>query len=455
MSIKTKLTLIFVGLIVAVVIPSSISLLLFFRNALREENELILKNHANNIDTLIQENHLLQQEELALTIDLSDDIIYQLLDDEGKLIIGSPYAGQTKLDLSQLRSVGWQEKFQEIKINGTPFQITFHNVVKNSAKGSLIVGINYSRMQEAERELLVTVLGIDVLASFIAGILCWSLIISQFNELRRIVDFAKSDIVNKNLSLRFPLPERANVETRELIIAVNQGLEKIEKMFISQKQFLADVSHELRTPLTVLKGNVGLMRRMSTFDHESLLTMEREIDRLNRLVNELLLFMQADSETIALDMTCFDLDELFIEVYEQLKILAGKKYKIDLVEIEQAKILGDKDRIKQVMLNLGGNALKFTPPNGIIRIGLISKDDKAMFYFSDNGPGISPQDLEHIFERLYQGQNLATSTVAADRGYGIGLAISDWIIKKHEGEIIVNSKEGEGSTFSVYLPLAS
>lgn len=453
MSIKTKLTLIFVGLIVAVVVPSSISLLLFFKNALREESELILHNHASNISAHIVEEHLLRDEKFPLTIDISDDIVYQLLDSNGVLIIGSPFIGLESLDLSQVKSVGWLGKFRELEINGIPFQVVYQEVMKESATGYLIVAINYSRMLEAEKGLLVSVAGINVAASLIAGVLCWSLIINQFNELKRIVEFAKRDIFNKDLSLRFPLPKNVNIETRELIVAVNQGLEKIEMMFNSQKRFLADVSHELRTPLTVLKGNVGLMRKMQTYDDEALLTMHREIDRLTRLVGDLLMFAQADADTVKLNMTYFSLDELFIEAYGQIKLLAGKDYHVDLTEIVQTTIMGDKDRIKQVILNLGGNALKYTPPSGMIKMGLKCQDDKVVFYISDNGPGIAPQDIEHIFERSYQGKWSETNTIAGDRGYGIGLAISDWIIKKHQGEIIVDSHEGQGSTFAVYLPL--
>jgi len=253
--------------------------------------------------------------------------------------------------------------------------------------------------------------------------------------------------------LRFPLPKNVNNETRDMIIAVNQGLERIEKMFNSQKRFLADVSHELRTPLTVLKGNVGLMRLMKEYDDESLATMEREIDRLSRLVGDLLMFAQADADEVQLNMTEFDFDELFLEVYEQIKVLAKQKCEVELVEIDPVQIIGDEDRLKQVMINLGSNAIKFTPRGGRIKMGMTKAEDKVCFYVSDNGPGISEEDIPHIFERLYRGDKSRQQYFEDDRSYGIGLAISEWIVKQHQGEIQVESKVGKGSTFTVCLPM--
>ncbi len=453
MSIKVKLILIFIVLIVAVVIPSSVALVLFFDNTMRQEIDVQLLNHAANIISHVEEGQLTREEPFPLTIDLATDVVYQLWDENGNLISGAPHAGQESLNLEDVRFVGRGDRYQELTINNETYQIKILELYMGSTKGSLLVGINYSRIETRQKELLFSVILIDVIGSLLAGTLIWLLIIQQFKQLKDITEFAKSDILDRKMYLRFPLPKNVNNETRDMIIAVNQGLERIEKMFNSQKRFLADVSHELRTPLTVLKGNVGLMRLMKEYDDESLATMEREIDRLSRLVGDLLMFAQADADEVQLNMTEFDFDELFLEVYEQIKVLAKQKCEVELVEIDPVQIIGDEDRLKQVMINLGSNAIKFTPRGGRIKMGMTKAEDKVCFYVSDNGPGISEEDIPHIFERLYRGDKSRQQYFEDDRSYGIGLAISEWIVKQHQGEIQVESKVGKGSTFTVCLPM--
>lgn len=452
MSIKTRLTLIFAGLIAAVVIPTSIVVLLFFNNSMRREIQVQLLNHADNIAALIEGPYFTEEELLNLQIDVASTVIYQVWDDDGQIISGSSYAGSEPLGTGTIRYIGPREQYREVNLKGEPYQIAYRQVASQTMEGTLLVGINYSQIAKAQIRLIINIISISILASLGAGYLCWNLIIRQFKQLRKITDFAKDDILTKNLHLRFPLPKNVTNETRDMIIAINQGLDRNEKMFESQKRFMADVSHELRTPLTVLKGNIGLMRLMRKYDDESMMTMEREIDRLSRLVGDLLMFAQADADDVQLKMERIDFDELFMEIYKQIKVLGGNQYQIDLAEIDQVTIVGDKDRLKQVMLNLGSNAIKHTPSGGIIQLGLKKGEDRLCFYVSDNGPGISEEEIPHIFDRSFKGEKARKYLSIDEKSYGIGLAIADWIVRKHRGEITVQSIEGEGSTFTVCLP---
>jgi signal transduction histidine kinase len=202
----------------------------------------------------------------------------------------------------------------------------------------------------------------------------------------------------------------------------------------------------------VINGNVGLMRRMRQVDEESLASIEEEVDRLTRLVGDLLLLAQADSGKIPLDIKPVELDALLLEVYQQLCILAGDRVKVKLADIDQVKLMGDRDRLKQVIINLGANAINYTQDGGQVKLGLYKSEGQAKLLVTDNGPGIPPEDLPHIFERFYRGEKSRTRQ-HEESSFGLGLSIAYWIIEAHGGRIEVSSELGEGSSFCVWLPM--
>jgi two-component system OmpR family sensor kinase len=226
----------------------------------------------------------------------------------------------------------------------------------------------------------------------------------------------------------------------------------LENLFSTQRRFLADVGHELRTPLTVIKGNVGLMRKIKEFDEESLETIEDEVDRLTRMVGDLLLLAQAESGKIPLAHEVVELDTLLLEVLNQMQVLVRDRIKLTIGDIDQVLVCGDRDRLKQVVVNLIGNSINYTPKGGEIVVGLGKVSDRAKLTVTDNGPGISPEDLPHIFERFYRGEKSRTRQKDG-KGFGLGLSIAYWIVRNHGGRIEVNSVVGKGTTFCVWLPL--
>ena len=135
-----------------------------------------------------------------------------------------------------------------------------------------------------------------------------------------------------------------------------------------------------------------------------------------------------------------------------MKVLAEKKVNLKLVTFDQATVNGDRDRIKQVFINLISNAISYTPKNGRVEVKLEKTDDLAIVSVSDNGPGISEEDLKHIFERFYRGDKSRKHTESS--GFGLGLSIAKWITEKLDGQIEVQSILGEGTTFTVKFPLA-
>jgi signal transduction histidine kinase len=255
-----------------------------------------------------------------------------------------------------------------------------------------------------------------------------------------------------DLSRRIPYDGPPGDEIGQLISAFNRTLGRLETLFDTQRRFLADVGHELRTPLTVIKGNTSLMRRMSCGDEESLSGIESEVDRLTRLVGDLLLLSQAESGKIPMARQVVELDTLLLEAMGQMSVLSRDRLTLRLGDIDQVLVCGDRDRLKQVLVNLIGNAINYTPQGGSVVVGLGKAQNQARLTITDNGPGIPPEDLPHIFERFYRGDKSRTRD-RDGKGFGLGLSIAYWIVRNHNGRIDVDSKLGSGTTFCVWLPL--
>jgi signal transduction histidine kinase len=303
----------------------------------------------------------------------------------------------------------------------------------------------------AKQSLLSIMIVVAALAAILAAFGSWLAVGRALSPLETITETALQINRADDLSRRIPYDGPKSDEIGSLIAAFNQTLERLEVLFTSQQRFLADVSHELRTPLTVIKGNVDLMRRMKKLDEESLISIAREAGRLTRLVGGLLLLAQAEAGSIPLSLKPVELDTLVLEVFQEMKVLAGGKINLQLTEIDQIQVNGDRDRLKQVLLNLVGNAIQYTPAGGDIFISLGRVGEQARVIIRDTGAGIPAKDLPYIFERFYRAEK--SRTRSSTTGFGLGLSISHWIIDQHGGRIEADSQEGKGTTFCIWLPL--
>ena len=220
----------------------------------------------------------------------------------------------------------------------------------------------------------------------------------------------------------------------------------------SQRRFIADASHELRTPLTTIRGNAGLLQQFADLRpedrRESVAQIADEADRMSRLVQELLVLARADAGQ-RLDRDLVSLVPLVREVARQATLISSGGATVQLGPVDDAEVLGDRDYLKQLLLILADNALKYTPTSGRVTLSCDVEAGVARLRVADTGVGIAPEDLPHIFERFYRADRARKAG-----GTGLGLAIARWIVEQHEGEICVASEVSQGSTFTVRLPLA-
>ena len=246
---------------------------------------------------------------------------------------------------------------------------------------------------------------------------------------------------------------REPAEVQKLSDTFDAMLARLDRAFQQQQNFVLDVAHELRTPLTALRGNIDVLLMSAALEPETRSQLERmsaEAARLIRLSTNLLYLALADAGH-ELDRRPVDLDVVCLEVYRLMRDLRPE-VKLSLGNEDQVTVTGDRDLLKQLILNLVENGLKYTPAGGRVTLSLYGEPSRARIVVEDTGRGLSPEELLHIFERFYRAENDAGRRRSG--GAGIGLALVNWIVRAHGGEIVVDSELGKGSRFIVFLPMA-
>jgi two-component system sensor histidine kinase BaeS len=288
-----------------------------------------------------------------------------------------------------------------------------------------------------------------LLATLAAFIISYLISTRMTRSLTSITRAAKN-LENGDLGQRVQVD--ADDEIGQLGEAFNHLAETLEYQERMRKNLTADVAHELRTPLAVIRSHIeAYMDGVMKPDPENLGSIHEEIMRLGRLVNDLAELSKAESGGLELKTADIDLAETVEKVAAGLRPLFQEK-NIDLKLDLEPNTVGsfEEDKIRQVAVNLIGNAIKFTPPGGQVQVSVGSQgDDTVVMSVTDTGIGIDEQSLSHIFERFYR---IEKSRNRATGGSGIGLTIAAELVKLHGGSISVASKPGEGSTFTVVLP---
>jgi len=240
------------------------------------------------------------------------------------------------------------------------------------------------------------------------------------------------------------------VYARRALVPIRESLVSQRLALRRQREFAADASHELRTPLTVVRSSLEHLRRHQDEPvravGDALDDIGAEVDHLTALVDDLLLLARSDSGAIALERRSIDLGDVAADAASSLAKSAGEKSVRVVVDPAPVVVEGDPARLRQLVMILVDNAIRYSPTGGEVRVAVRLDGPSAQLDVEDDGRGVNPDDMPHIFERFWR------ATGAPSGGTGLGLAIAKWIVDSHQGTIAVRNREEGGAAFRVSLP---
>jgi two-component system, OmpR family, sensor kinase len=324
--------------------------------------------------------------------------------------------------------------------------------------------LNQRAMLESVRKALIIIFPTALVLAAIGGYL---LTRRSLSPVIAMTEHA-SRIGANTLHERLPVPN-AHDEYGQLATVINGLLARIESAFDQQRQFMADASHELRTPISIVRGEADIALAVPDRAHgdyrEALSVVRAESRRLSRIVHDLFLLARADAGQQQLHLRRFYLDDLIADCTRAARSLASRRgMRLTSNVPAEAAVCGDEDLIRQLVLNLLDNALKYGTEGGTVEISLRSEPGFHRVIVRDSGPGIPPDVAAHIFDRFYRGdgsraRDSASSGPTHDDahgvGAGLGLAIARWVAEAHGGSLVLAQSSTTGSDFVFMVPAAA
>jgi two-component system OmpR family sensor kinase len=316
----------------------------------------------------------------------------------------------------------------------------------DSVLGVFVI-VHFPADDRAEITRVVQVSAIAGLAVLVlVAAVAWSIAGRVLRPIRELTDTAQG-ITETDLSGRIPVT--GNDELSELGTTFNAMIDRLERGFAGQRQFLDDVAHELRTPITIVQGHLELMGDDPVDRAETIAVVHDELDRMNRYVNDLLLLAKSET-TEFLRPEPIDLGELAEIVQSKLPALGDRSWVLDASPAPGAlAIVGDPGRLTQALLNLATNAVQHTAPGDVIAFGIEPTGTGARLWVRDTGAGLEPGLADRLFDRRFRG---AASRASRADGMGLGLSIVAAIVRAHGGEIVAVNDPGGGARFTITLP---
>jgi heavy metal sensor kinase len=385
------------------------------------------------------------------------DKFFQIFSPAGAVTIQSPHIRPRDVPLSRLAleaALAGRTIYQSVRFaDESPMRLFAVPVFEEGRLVHIVqVGTTLQPVEAMLQRLLLLLfilLPIALAASLAAG---WWLAGQALKPVGAITEAAQR-IAAGDLSGRLVVPS-ARDELGTLAVTFNEMIAKLDASFQEIRRFSADASHELRTPLTVMKGETELALRRARPVEDYKLVLEsnlEEIDRLTRIVDELLFLSRADLGEVKMAALPVRLDELVRDVQQQAGVLGQERgIQIALGSLMSATILGDELRLRELLINLVDNAVKYSKPGGRVDVGLVTDGGQVRLTVADQGIGIEPEALPRLFDRFYR---TSGARAHAKQGTGLGLSICKWVAESHKGGIEVQSRLGEGSRFTVTLPL--
>lgn len=453
MTIRLRLTLLYSSLLIAMLALFGMAVFGILDQTLRTQTDNNIVDVLDDTEHIILDNRdqdgNIQAKDLPLkSFQPTDSMYIQLwLNDEQELVnLSRSLEGYNEhLDAS---AVGHEDTvFSNVHIDDLDLRVaTRPIVIEGQTVAYLQVATSMKSIQDATYNLAVIMVLLGTVAAIIAFFVGGWMASRALAPINSINTTAQHIVAADDLKRR--VPYSGNDELGALTETINRMLERLDRLFSSQQQFVSDVSHELRTPLAAIQGHVEIIQRFG-YDEESMMAIARSTERMVHLVEDLMFLANADIGRVNPTVMAVDLDTVMLEIYNHAKSISKDRVSVQLDDLEHLSVKADPYLLKNMLKHLVLNAIAYTDAHGKITLSLQQHDNWADIVITDTGIGISPEDLEHIFNRFYRADK-ARSRLSG--GSGLGLSIAMWIAKAHGGNLLVTSKLGEGTTFTVRLP---
>jgi two-component system, OmpR family, sensor kinase len=308
-------------------------------------------------------------------------------------------------------------------------------------RGVFAVVIDLSDELDEVNEALQIAVGVNIGVLILASMLAWVIAGRVLQPLRLLRDTSRS-ISESDLTQR--LPVEGEDELADLARTFNEMLDRLEEAFASQKSFISDAGHELRTPITIIRGHLDVMGDDPEERRETLDLVRDELDRMSRLVNDLLLLAKATRPDF-LQPETVDLDDLTRELFAKASALAQRDWRLS--SVGTGRIVADRQRVTQAVMNLSQNAVTHTLSGDAVELGSELRNGRVRLWVKDTGPGVPEHEQARIFERFVR-----LDRAPAGEGAGLGLAITRAVAEAHGGRVELDSRPGGGARFTVIIP---
>jgi two-component system OmpR family sensor kinase len=460
-SLKTRIAVWYIALSSSVLIGFGLCVYLILTHHLRQERKEVVTGYAERIRAFAltqsrvnKEDRFIHEFDERFSLKLEREYL-QIFTPGGDTLYLSPNLKARLLPFKPELATAGQPVLRETSAfaDQQPVLMTVVPIVVKGEPRLVTIAASLVEVEETERRLLLTLFltaPVAILAALVGGAFLARRAIQPVEQMAATA----RRITAQNLNERIDLPD-ADIELERLAESFNQMITRLENSFNQVRQFTADASHELRTPLTILKGEtqLALSGPLDADEYKRVLRSRlEELERMSRIVNDLLTLSLADSQAAELDFQIVDLSDLVIESCEQLRHYAeAGRLRLVIDDVVPIEVRGDGLRLRQMLRNILENAIKYTPEGGEIRVRLSQEGNgRCELTIADTGIGIPADSLPRIFDRFYR----VDKARSRERGgSGLGLSIVKWVVEAHEGTISIKSEPGKGAIVTICLTL--
>lgn len=470
-SVRTRLTLWYSGVLAFMLVVFSIGVYLLLAHSLYQRLDADLKAAVEATKATLERVVGKEENREIITSELeelfSPEQAVAVFDYQGKLVAEKPARGGIHAQLEAVDTMPAAESlfYTTTSRNGNSGDDERRNAVRrvnvSAAQTSYFVAVSQPlEPVEEELEVMQNIFFVAVPFTIIlAGVGGWFLARRGLAPVVVMSDRARR-ISAENLEQRLPVVNPRD-ELGRLAGTFNELLARLDAAFAQQRQFVADASHELRTPLYVIHTTAEVTLEKTHRDEaeyrEAIGIMDEQTRRLTRIVEDMFTLARADAGSRPLQPSDFYLDELLEETIRAAGVLATRKnILMNVAAFTEAPFRGDEGLLRQMFLNLLGNAVKHTPTGGRVSVNLESKRGGYVIVIADTGTGIPAEAQPHIFKRFYRANESRSHAETSDGGgAGLGLAIAKWVAGAHDGTLELLRSDSDGSNFVVFLPVTA